>query len=38
MQPAEIALLLPEIYRRDLTDGTVLDGLLHVMSALHGSL
>lgn len=38
MQPAEIALLLPEIYRRDLTSGSVLDGLLHVMSALHGSL
>lgn len=38
MQPAEIALLLPEIYRRGLADGTVLDGLLHVMAALHGSL
>lgn len=38
MQPADIALLLPEIYRRDLTEGSVLDGLLQVMSALHGSL
>jgi len=38
MQPAEIALLLPEIYRRAIAEGSVLDGLLHVMAALHGSL
>lgn len=38
MQPAEIALLLPEIYRRGLAEGSVLDALLHVMAALHGSL
>lgn len=38
MQPAEIALMLPEIYRRGMAEGSVLDGLLHVMAALHGSL
>ena len=38
MRPPEIALLLPEVYRADLGEGGVLDALLDVMSALHGSL
>jgi len=38
MRPADIALLLPEVYRTGLGENTALDALLAVMSALHGSL
>jgi hypothetical protein len=38
MRPADIALLLPEVYRAGLGEDTALDALLAVMSALHGSL